>query len=189
MILLIVGIALWVAVHLFKRIAPSARDALADRLPGGRDRGVIALLLLLSLVLIVIGYRRADFIPVHDSFPGAGHINNVLMYVAVVLFGMGSSKGSMRSWLRHPMLMGVVVWGIAHILVNGDLASVILFTAMIVWAIVEMAVINATAGPWQRPEPGPFARNFVLLGIAAVLYAIIAAIHIFLGRNPFLGSY
>lgn len=189
MILMIIGIALWVAVHLMKRVAPGARAALANRFPGGADRGVIAALLALALVLIVIGYRRADFVPVYDPFPGAGHINNLLMYVSIVLFGMGSSKGSMRAWLRHPMLMGVVVWGIAHLLVNGDMASIVLFVSMIVWAIVEMAVINATAGPWTRPEPGPFARNFVLLAIAAVLYAIIAAVHIWLGRNPFLGSY
>lgn len=189
MTLLIIGIVLWVAVHLLKRLAPGIRATLHERLPAGADRGVIALLLVLSLVLIVIGYRGMDFVPVYDPFPGAGHLNNLLMYIAVVLFGMGSSKGSMRAWLRHPMLTGVVVWGVAHLLVNGDLASLILFGAMIVWAVTEMLVINAAEGPWKRPEPGPFARNFILLAIAAVLYAIIAVVHIWLGRNPFLGSY
>ena len=189
MTLLYLGIALWILVHLFKRVTPGARRALADALPKGADRGVISLLLLLSLVLIVVGYRRAEFVPLYDPFPGAGYVNNLLMYVTIVLFGMGSSKGSMRAWLRHPMLMGVVVWGMSHILVNGDLASVILFVSMIVWAIVQMVAINVTDPSWERPEPGPVKRNFVLLGIAAVLYGVIAGVHTALGRNPFLGSY
>lgn len=186
---LIIGIALWALAHLLRRILPGLRSALAETLPSGADRGVIALALLVSLVLMVLGYRRADFVPVYDPLPGAGHLNNLLMYVAIVLFGMGSSKGSMRAWLRHPMLWGVIVWGGAHLLVNGDLASVVLFGSMIVWAGVEMVAINASEGPWQRREPGPFARNFILLGIAAVLYALIASVHIWLGYNPFLGTY
>ena len=186
---LIVGILLWAAVHLFKRVTPAGREALAATVPKGADRGVIAILLFISLALIVVGYRQADFEPVYDPLPGAGHLNNLLMYVAVVLFGMGSSKGRMRSWLRHPMLTGVLVWGAAHLLVNGDLASLVLFGSMIAWAVVEILIINAREPAWVRPEPGPVARDIRLLIISAVLFAIIAAIHTWLGRNPFLGSY
>lgn len=186
---LILGILLWAAVHLFKRVVPTGRAAMAATLPKGADRGVIAILLFISLALIVVGYRQAEFEPVYDPLPGAGHLNNLLMYVTVVLFGMGSSKGRMRSWLRHPMLTGVMVWGAAHLLVNGDLASLVLFGSMIAWAIVEILIINTREPVWERPEPGPIARDVVLLVMAAVLFAIIAAIHIWLGRNPFLGNY
>lgn len=189
MTLLVLGILLWSAAHLLRRVAPGVRAMLTRALPPGADRGVIALVLVIGLVLIIAGYWQAGYVSLYSPPPWAWHVNNILMFFAIVLFGMGKSRGSMRAWLRHPMLTGVVVWGGAHLLVNGDLASVVLFGSMVAWAVAEMAAINAATGPWKRPEPGPFARNFVLLFVAAVLYGLIAALHILLGSNPFSGSF
>ena len=111
------------------------------------------------------------------------------MYIAILLFGMGSSKGKMRAWFRHPMLMGVITWSVAHLLVNGDLASVILFGGLAIWAIIQILLINRAVVDWARPEAGPVARDIRLLVIALVLYAVIAAIHTWLGYNTFLGTY
>ena len=85
------------------------------------------------------------------------------------------------------MLTGVVVWAVAHLLVNGDAQSVVLFGGLAVWAVAEMLVINATAGPWVRPEPGPAKGDIRLIVIALVLYGVIAAIHTWLGYWPFPG--
>ena len=57
------------------------------------------------------------------------------MLVAVALIGAGHSKGRARGWLRHPMLTGVVVWAVAHLLVNGDVASLVLFGWLGLWAV------------------------------------------------------
>lgn len=184
MTLLLVGIALWIVAHLFKRILPGARAAMQDRMGNG-SKGVIALILLVGIVLMVIGYRGADFIYVYDP-PGWGmHLNNLLMLIAVILLGAGNSKGRLRAALRHPMLTGVLIWAIGHLLVNGDLASLILFGAMGVWAILEMLVINATEKDWQRPEPGPVKGDIRLLIISVVVYAVIAGIHMLVGPSPF----
>ena len=182
MTFLISGLALWVLAHLFKRLAPGPRERLGDA-----GKGVVALGILAGLVLMVIGYRRADTEFLYALPEWARHVNNLLMYGAVVLFGMGSSKGRMRSWLRHPMLTGVIVWAVAHLLVNGDTASLVLFGGLAIWAVVEILVINAKADPWQRPEPGSASRDIRLLIIAAVLYVVIAAIHSWLGYWPFPG--
>jgi uncharacterized membrane protein len=186
MTLLIAGVALWWLAHLFRRIAPGARAALGER-PG---KAVVAAVLVLALVLMVIGYRRAAFEPVWDP-PGWGlHLNNLLMLVAVILLGMGQSKGRMRAWLRHPMLTGVAVWAVAHLIVpaNGDLASLILFGGIGVWALAEMLVVNAATGAWTRPAPGPAAGDVRLLAISVAVFAAIALIHWFvLGVRPFPG--
>ncbi len=189
MTLLYIGIALWCAAHLFKRVLPAARAALTDRLGEGPAKGVVAAVLLLSLVLMVVGYRGAEFSPVYTPKAGAGHLNNLLMLIAVIMLGAGKSKGRMRSWLRHPMLTGVIVWSGAHLLVNGDYASVVLFGAMAVWAVVEMTMINYAEGDWKRPEPGPVKGDIRLLVISLVVYAVIAGIHSALGYSPFLGTY
>ena len=186
---LIVGLLIWTLIHYFKRLMPSGRAALDASMGQGPAKGVIALLLVISILLMVIGYRSADDLYVYFPIAGMGHLNNVLMFVAVMLFGMGSSKGKMRSWFRHPMLMAVIVWAVAHLLVNCDLASVVLFGGLAVWALIQMALINRAVPNWARPEPGPVARDIRLVVIAAVLFAIITGIHTALGYNPFLGTY
>ena len=104
-------------------------------------------------------------------------INNLLMIVAVVLFGAGSSKSRLRGNLRHPMLTGVVVWCVAHLLVNGHLAAVILFGGMGLWALIQMRLINRAE---PAPEPyaeGTLAGDIRLVIISAIVFTVIAAIH------------
>ena len=81
----------------------------------------------LGIVLMVIGYRSAGFVPVYDPMPGMGHANNTLMLISVFLFGVGGTKGTLYTRMRHPMLTGQILWSVAHLLVNGDLASIVLF--------------------------------------------------------------
>jgi hypothetical protein len=83
------------------------------------------------------------------------------------------------------MLTGVTVWAIAHLLVNGDAASLVLFGWLGLWAVGSMAVINAREPAWARPAPGPASGDLRLLLITAVIYAVIAAIHTWLGYWPF----
>ena len=184
MAVLILGVALWWAAHLFKRVMPAQRAALAERM-GDASQGIGALALVLSVVLMVIGYRSSEFVPVWEPPLWLRHLNNLLMYVAVVLFGMGSSKGRMRAWFRHPMLLGFATWAGSHLLVNGDLSSIILFGGLLAWAVVEMRVINAAEPEWTRPEPGPAKGDIRLLIIAAVLFVVIGLIHGWIGPVPF----
>ena len=61
------------------------------------------------------------------------------------------------------MLTGVLVWAFAHLLVNGDLASLILFGWMAVWALASMALINAREPAWVAPAPGAWSGDLRLL--------------------------
>ncbi|MSU89579.1 hypothetical protein GE300_08110 [Rhodobacteraceae bacterium 2CG4] len=184
MAVLVLGVALWWAAHLFKRMLPGPRALIAERL-GDASKGVIALMLLLSVVLMVIGYRTSDFVPVYETPLWLRHVNNLLMFVSVVLFGMGASKGRMRSWLRHPMLTGFIVWAVAHLLVNGDLSSLILFGGLLAWALVEIPVINAAEPGWVRPAPGPAKGDVRLLLISVAVFVVIGLIHGWIGPSPF----
>lgn len=185
MTLLTLGVALWWVAHLFKRIAPGLRAALGE----GPGKGIVALALLGSVVLMVIGYRSVETPARLYTPPDWGrHLNNLAMYVAIVLFGMGSSTGRMRTWLRHPMLTGFALWALSHLLVRGDTASAVLFGGLGLWAVISIPLISARQGPWTRPEPGPVVGDIRLLVIAAALYAVIVLIHwqIF-GLYPFPG--
>jgi len=184
MILLILGVGIWSAAHLFKRLAPGPRGAM-----GMAGKGVVAVGILTGLVLMIWGYRVADLVPVYAPLPGMGHANNLLMLVAIYLYGVGGAKGRVSHMLRHPMLLGTIVWSVAHLLVNGDLASIILFGGIAVWAFVQMLAINLREGGWMPAHRIKPRGDLVNVGVTLVVYAVVSAIHIWLGRNPFLGSY
>ena len=178
MSLLILGLIVWTAAHLFKRVTPEARDRLVARLGDRPARGAIAV-----AILARAGPDRHRLPRAPRSCrsttrpPGRIHLNNLLMFFAVALMGAGRSKGRARALLRHPMLTAVLVWAFAHLIVNGDQASLILFGWMAVWALASMALINAREPAWVAPAPGAWSGDLRLLLIAAVLYAVIATIH------------
>jgi uncharacterized membrane protein len=180
MTLLILGIALFVLGHFFKRLAPGARASM-----GNAGKGIVTVILLAGLVGMIFGYRSMDEIPVYDPPSWGVGVNNLLMLVAIILFGTGSSKSSLRSYIRHPMLMGALTWAVAHLLANGDLASIVLFGSIGVWAIVQSLLINARGPAYERWEGGTNAGSVRLLLIAFILYMALAFAHTYLGYWPF----
>ncbi|MDX5358840.1 MAG: NnrU family protein [Rhodobacterales bacterium] len=179
MTLLILGLALWWGAHLFKRVAPAARAGM-----GGQGRAMVTALLLVSLVLMVIGYRAADGAFWWGRSPALVGINNLLMLVSVYLFAASGMKTAVARRLRHPMLWGVVLWMLAHLLVNGDAPSLVLFGGIGLWALVEMVVINR-AGPWTPPVgKGPKMEIFAVLG-TVIVYGAISGAHYLLGYPAF----
>lgn len=188
MTLLIIGLALWVAAHLFRRIAPGTRADMTARM-GGKSKSYFAVLSLVAVALIILGYRGVydgvDVVTIYTPFPGAYPLNNLLMLVALITYSAGMSKGVIWTWLRHPQLWGTTIWAAAHLLVRGDLAAVLLFGTFLVWAQVAITLINREEGPWQRPAAGPVTRDLVMVGGALVAYGVITFIHIEMGLNPF----
>ncbi len=178
--LLILGLALWWAAHLFKRIAPGARAKL-----GNGGKGLVALALLASVVLMVIGFRGTPYINVWMPPAFATHINNLLVLVALFLFAAGDAKAAITRNMRHPMLAGMKTWAIAHLIVNGDLASIILFGGLLAWAVVEVITINRAEPEWAGREGTSMKGNIIALVGAVVVMGIIGMIHTWLGHPPF----
>ncbi|WP_417249609.1 NnrU family protein [Celeribacter sp.] len=177
---LILGVLLWSGAHLFKRLAPTARAKL-----GERGKSPIAIVIVASVLMMVIGYRgnESDVLYVLPEF--TRHINNLLMLIAVALLGLGNSKSRLRAKMRHPMLAGVVVWSVAHLLVNGDVASIVLFGGLLIWALVEMVVINAKVSDYVPYTGGSVAGDVRLALITLVVFAVIGVLHMYIGPSPF----
>lgn len=181
MVYLILGLGLWAAGHFFKRLAPDMRAGM-----GTAGKGIAAVVILGGLVLMIIGYRGAEVINLWFPPTWTVHLNNLLMLIAVFVYGMSATRGRLRGKMRHPQLVAVKIWAVAHLLVNGDLASVILFGGMLVWAVLEVIVINRTQ-EWVRPEPGKASKDILLVIITLVLFGVMTAIHNWLGVWPFPG--
>lgn len=180
MTLLVIGLVLWVAAHLFKRVAPERREALGDK-----GKGLVALVLLGAVVLMVIGYRAADYTHLWARTGWSTPLNNIMMIFALYLTSPGPSKGALFHKMRHPMLTGVIVWSVAHLLVNGDLASLVLFGGLGLWAALEVVVINRAEGEWQPHPKGSLAKDGLFMGISVLLMGAIAALHALFGLSVF----
>ncbi|SEW28663.1 NnrU protein [Cognatiyoonia koreensis] len=184
MILLISGVVLWWAAHLFKRLAPDLRARMGT--PG---KGVMALLIVASVVLMVIGYRGAETTFYWGPSAALVGVNNLLMVVAFYIYAVGGpGPGKPRVWLgtkmRHPQLTGFSIWAIAHLLVNGDIASFVLFGGLLVWAFVEIALINTQDPEWTPPPRGAAKKEIIYVVLTLVIVAVVMAIHNWLGVRP-----
>jgi len=183
MFILILGLALWVAAHYFNRFMPDQRAALGK--PG---KGIIAIAIVAALLLMIVGYRMAAFIPVWTPPALFTGFNNGLMLLALWVYGSSAAKGA-KAWpaykVRHPQLLAVKIWALAHLLVNGDLASIILFGGLMAWAVGSVILINKAEPDWTAPEPAGRKTYIRLAVITLVMFIIITAIHVMLGVNPF----
>lgn len=181
MLLLILGLALWWAAHLWKRVAPDSRAGF-----GSRGKGIVAGALVVSIILMVIGYRSIVGAIWWGPTPATVGINNLLVLVGFYLFAASGAKSRIGVRLHHPQLIGFSLWAIAHLLVNGDAASLVLFGGLLVWALVEMALINRATPGWTAPaHPVPVRKEFTTLLATLVVYGIVAWIHGLIGPNPF----
>lgn len=180
MTLLIIGLALWYAGHFWKRALPAAHASM-----GARAKPVSALIILASIVLMVIGYRSVEAYDLWSYPPALKHVNNLLILIGLYFTSPGPSKGALFYKLRHPMLFGFILWALAHLMVNPDVASLVLFTGLTIWAALEMLVINRAEPNWTPNPKGAIAKDGMFFVASVVLLVVIGYVHGLIGPSPF----
>ncbi len=179
MTVLILGLALWWAAHLFKRVLPAQRAGLGDK-----GRGIVAVLVLASVVMMVMGYRAAPQVDLWYPPEWLRGVNNLLMVLAFYLYAASGAKTAITRVIRHPQLTAIKVWAVAHLLVNGDLAAVVLFGGMLAWAVVSVIVLNRAEPVWVRPVPKPAKKEITAVVATVVVVVVVMLIHNWLGVRP-----
>jgi uncharacterized membrane protein len=180
MVLLIAGVMLWSLAHLLKRLAPSLRESM-----GAGGRGLIAVAIVLSLGLMVMGYQQAETTHLWGRHPVAVGINNLLMLLAVYLMVVSFVKSALVNRVRHPQLSAVKAWAIAHLLVNGDTASFVLFGGLLIWAVLSVILISKAGKPALAQRPFSWGREWLSLGLSVLVFGVIAMAHKGLGYPVF----
>ncbi len=180
MTFLILGLVLWSGLHFWKRLAPASRAAMGDK-----GKGIVAVGVIASVVSMVVGYRMADTTVYWGRSAAMTGINNLLMFLAFYLYAASGSKARITHYIRHPQLTAVIVWSVAHLLVNGDTASFVLFGGLLVWASSSISLINRAEPDWTPAHAVPIKKEITAVVAAVVVYAVVAGIHAWLGYNPF----
>jgi len=184
MALLALGILIFALVHFIPSLAPTIKAGAIKRMGEGGYKGSFSLLLLASFGLIIFGWRSAIPETVYMPPVAAHHFALGLMLFAFLLLAISSRKSRLRLFIRHPQLSGVALWGVSHLLLNGDSRSVVLFAGMTLWALFEIVAINRRDGVWIKGEVPSWGAELVNVIIAAITVAVVVYLHPWLSGLP-----
>ncbi|MBZ9791328.1 NnrU family protein [Rhizobium sp. 3T7] len=139
MALLIVGIVIFLGLHLIRVIAPDLRQSMIDRLGESGWKGVYSVVSILSLILLIYGFGQARQVTgmLYNPPVWMGHIALTLMLLAMICLAASLlPAGHIAVKTKHPMVLSVKIWAFSHLLANGETSSVLLFGAFLAWGVI-----------------------------------------------------
>lgn len=173
MYMLILGLVLFLGVHSVRIVANDWRSATITRLGEGAWKGLFSLASIAGLALLVWGFGQARQQPVFLWVAPVGmrHLASVLTLLAFILLTAAYVPGNaIKAKLHHPMVLGVALWALAHLLANGNLAHVILFGSFWVWAIFDFRAAKAR----DRANKTAYAAGRIAATAMTVVLGILA---------------
>ena len=169
MTLMIAGLLIFFSVHFFGALARGPRARLIAGMGEGGYKILYSILALSGFALIVFGWRDADATLLYNPPYFLRHVNFLLMIFAHAV--------------KHPMLAGVKIWAFAHLLVNGEVRSVLVFGAFLVFAVADRIAVKRRNAP-VRPA-GAVVNDAIAVIIGLALYgAILFYLHPYIGGVP-----
>jgi uncharacterized membrane protein len=172
MLFLILGLVIFFGIHSVRIVAAGFRDAQIAA-SEGRWKGLYSLVSIIGFVLIVWGWSlyRPEAPEIYEPPAWGRHVASLLVLAAFIsLAAAYLPVGHIKHRLKHPMLAAIILWAIGHLLANGDLASLLVFGAFLVYAVVDrIAVI-------PRGDPAPAVvrprGDLMAAGIGAVAFVV-----------------
>lgn len=171
MTMLVLGLVLFLGVHSTRVFAEGWRTASIARIGQKPWKGLYTLLSLAGFALLVWGYGQSrQQMPLWNPPVWTKHVTALLMLPVFPLFiATYIPRNVLKARLKHPQVLSVKLWALAHLVSNGNLADVVLFGSFLVWAVLDFKAARkrdrvaaaAVAGdPFNRakaasPHPGP----------------------------------
>jgi uncharacterized membrane protein len=177
MALLIFGLLLFTLVHLVPAAFHSLRASLIGRMGDNPYRGIFSLVVVISLVLIVLGWKSAAPTAVYAPPLQGGPLTSLLVFVAFVLFVAARSGSNVKRIVRHPQMVSVILWSAAHLLANGDSRSIALFGGLGIWSVAEILLCNRRDGAWRKPDRVSAKVDVITVVIGGVAFALLGYFH------------
>ncbi len=178
MSILITGLLLLVLTHLLT-IARPLRGKLVGTLGEARYKLIFSLSAAIAIGLMIYGKSQADYIELYAPPIWGRHGAWLMMLIAFILLTSTQGPSALRHYLKHPMLLSVVVWGGGHLLANGDLASVIMFGGMAGFSALMIILLFRRDG--ARGRVAYTWRNTLIQSlVGALVYMFVLFSHPFL---------
>ena len=169
MTLLIIGIAVFLGIHLLPTVG-GWREKLVGRLGLNGYKVLFSLLSIASFALLVYGFARAPLIQVWSPPSWTRWVAIVLMLPAFIFLVAAYVPGQIKAKLKHPFLVAIKTWALDHLIANGDLASIILFA----YAVYDRITLKRRqeTGLITVPATGPARNDVIAAVLGVVLYLV-----------------
>lgn len=188
MLPLILGIVIFLGIHLVPT-SPELKSGLIERFGATVYRVAFSILSLIGFTLIVYGYHKLQMIPdknvvLWEPPTFMRHIAVALMLPAMIFLVAYLVPSRIRTAIKHPMLVAIKTWALAHLLANGDLASLILFGSFLAYAVYDRITLKrrVTTAPVNVIAPSPINDVIVIVGGIALF-----AFFLFWGHHHLIG--
>lgn len=176
MTILVLGLVLFLGVHLVRVFADGWRRATIARIGEGPWKGIYSLVSIAGFVLLVWGYVQArhQTPALWDPPAFMRYVTVVLMLPAFVLFVAAYvPRNGIRARLHHPQTLSVKLWALAHLLSTGTLADVLLFGGFLAWAVlVFIAARKRDRAAGTVYPPGTAGGTITCIVVGLAIYAI-----------------
>ena len=170
--ILLLGLVLFFAVHSVAIVNAAWRERMVQRFGEGLWKGVYSLIAIVGLVLIIWGYGLARQDPVVLYSPPLW-LNYVAIALLIPVFPLLFATylpGRIQAASRHPMLVAVKLWALAHLLVNGTLADLLLFGSFLVWAVADRISLKRRTEPSVPRLPDTKLNDLIAVVGGLALY-------------------
>ena len=188
---LVLGLVLFLGLHSTRIVADGWRTATMERFGEKEYKLLYSVLSIAGFVLLVWGYGLARHDPVilwNQPPVWTRHLASLLTMVAFVLLVAAYVPGNrIKAKLRHPMILGVKVWALAHLVSNNTLADVVLFGSFLVWAVLDYRAARQRDRTLATViEAGPMSRTIITVVVGVLAWAVFAmwAHRVLIGVSP-----
>lgn len=170
---LILGLILFIGAHVFVTLR-AQREALIETIGPGVYKGLFAVVAIAGIVLICWGYgtyRATGLVQIWNPPRWTRHVTVLLVWPAIIALVATYVPGNIKRVLKHPTLVAVKLWAVAHLISNGDLGSIILFGSLLAWAVYDRITLNHRTDPGGPPIPVGGRRNDVIaIVVGTIVY-------------------
>jgi uncharacterized membrane protein len=179
--MLIVGALLFFGAHLVPNIG-GIRTSLIEGLGEKAYMTVYSILSLIGITLMFVGRSRAGFELLWIGPQWLHIMTMVLMFVSLYCFLAMFMPTNIKKWVRHPMLTFMLLFGFAHLVSNGDVASLIFFGSLTVFSLFKIISLTKRKSADEFMEVS-MGKDLIVLSTTFALYILVIYIHPFLANG------
>jgi uncharacterized membrane protein len=191
MAILVLGIIIFLGMHLVRVVAPGFRAGIIEGRGKGTWMALYTIVSLVGLCLIIYGFgqARGETGMLYDPPIFLRHIALLLMLVAFIVLAAGFlPAGRIAVALKHPQVLSIKIWALAHLLANGETSSVLLFGSFLVWAVILRISLKRRERAGEKVLPVfKSTRNdvlAVLIGLVAFVLFVWKLHELLIGVQP-----
>jgi len=196
MLFFILGLVLFFGIHMLP-FYPEYRVQLIEKLDSDTIDAeimykiIFSVISLLGLIFIGVGKGSMEFIGLWDIPVFFRYVAVVLILASFILMVAAYPPNNIKRYVPHPMLTGVIIWGVTHMLVNGDVVSLVLFGSFVAYSVVAIKLANKRqqdiSSEQEAQQQIPVVKDAIVIGIAMFGFLLLLWLHKPLfGRAVFL---